>query len=546
MTEEKKISFSGQDNGVGNLIKRIQQDSKTLYTDLLKEAQKQTSSQKDQLKIIESQIKALERQNRLEKEQNQLMLERKRLSGTIGSGDYAIGISEIREQALVQRIHDSMLRDRLEGSKSSVFPEEEKSQSVAGQVFLGVMAAEITKALVGIFRQVQTSRNEFEMVSAIPGIGPGYARHLTAREEYFGASYRVRGLTGERSQAPSMSHIGMDLIESTRFEESLARAIGRSVTSMEVGGTAATAKAYSIDQQSLLQFGGLQRMGSSNLPAAKFLEDAIARGMDRSLTSDFVKNLTSLTTTMAQSGLKARDIDAAQMLLEFNKIGGPFSIRDPRSLGLISGIQGDIANPQSSFAQALSYATLREQNPAMSFLQLMIKRQEGGVSLLGGQLNALGKMGLSEEMQTFMTASTLTPSLRGNLAASQALVKGKGVFGSLYGQDVGAGFDMSFATTDKKAQELTSRIERGSAEVTDAFIEGMIPGMTTLALRFKDLMGISIESISQEFGKKMIDVLQSIDTHMPSLQSVGSMHNPSDLAKLKRGGVTPWDYFHKK
>lgn len=526
MQEERKISFGAQDTGIGSFIKKMQADTKAMFADYMKEAQKQTANAKEQLRIVEQQIKALREQNKLEQEQSRIILERRRSTGQVSDRQYTSALSQIREDGSINKYQTLVLKELLDHLKDRQPMDDQPRQgSIAGQVFTGVIGAEIVKAIANTFRQVQTSKNEFEMVSSlIPYVGAGYGRHLTAREEYFGAEYRVAGLTGQGGQTGRMSDIGMDLIESTRFEESLIRSIGRATTADEIRRTAVMMKAYSVDQGTALQYAGLQRMGGAGLSGTRILEDALKRGLDRSLTSDYLKNVIQLTTTMAQTSLTGnQEWDqnrATQMLLEFNKIGGPFAIRDPRSAGLISGIQQDIANPQSAFAQALSYAALRQTSPDKSFVDLMIERQKGGTGLLGQQLSILSQSGLSEDLLTMMMP-TIIPSLRGNLAASRQLVRGRGVLGSLAGETISA--DTDYQGIDQRAQALTSRIEQGTAEVTDAFIEGMTSGMLTLKDRFVDLMGLSFDEIADQAKKKFIDMFISIDSSMPS----GGTYYPS-------------------
>lgn len=529
MQEERKISFGAQDTGIGSFIKKMQADTKAMFADYMKEAQKQTANAKEQLRIVEQQIKALREQNKLEQEQSRIILERRRSTGQVSDRQYTSALSQIREDGSINKYQTLVLKELLDHLKGQQPDEQSPRQgSIAGQVFLGTMMAEGVRMAIRGMNTAVSSRNEFDILSAfnpwgVP-IGAPYARHLTSREEYFKAEYGVQGLTGRGGQTGRMSDIGMDLIESTRFEESLIRSIGRATTADEIRRTAVMMKAYSVDQGTALQYAGLQRMGGAGLSGTKILEDALRRGLDRSLTSDYLKNVVQLTTTMAQTSLTGnQEWDqnrATQMLLEFNKIGGPFAIRDPRSAGLISGIQQDIANPQSAFAQALSYAALRQTSPDKSFVDLMIERQKGGTGLLGQQLSILSQSGLSEDLLTMMMP-TIAPSLRGNLAASRQLVRGRGVLGSLAGETLGA--DTDYQGIDQRAQALTSRIEQGTAEVTDAFIEGMTSGMLTLKDRFVDLMGLSFDEIADQAKKKFIDMFISIDSSMPS----GGTYYPS-------------------
>ena len=63
---DNSISFKVNDVGVSSFIDKLKNKSSELTSEMIKDAQKQTSVAKEQIKLVEEKIKALERQTKLE------------------------------------------------------------------------------------------------------------------------------------------------------------------------------------------------------------------------------------------------------------------------------------------------------------------------------------------------------------------------------------------------------------------------------------------------------------------------------------------------
>jgi len=532
--QETKIPFSAQDNGISSFMKRLQADTKSLYGEIAKEAQKQTNSSKEQLKIIEAQIKALKEQNKLEQEQNRIILDRKRSSGIINDKQFSQGFGQIREDASVNKHQVSLLNQMLEEMKKNTPDDKPIKPADAKSVFGAILGAGILRDLFGLVKQSIGASSEFDLITPSASIagsligtgfgslaeaatlgqieyatigaqtgkdiggfmGAGYTRHLKERERYLSTSYRISGLTGQSSQAGSLSQFGIDMASAAQLEEHLVMARRSAVTGRDVKDVAALSKAYTVDTGSVAEYLGTSRMGTN--ANVRQIVGALAEGINRSQLGDFIKSTTSLVTMMGQTSMNPSLIGARQMVLEHNRLGGAFGIADPRSLGLISSIQSDITNPSSPFAQAMSYSILRQMNPDKGIVDLMIEQKKGGASLESGNIERIKSMFGNEDMQT-LALMNIMPSLQGNPAVARSLLRGSENV-SAGGREILAN-DVNMTELYGRATSLTTTISQGQAAVTDAFVTSMTEGISVLAVRFTNLMTKAIDdAVAKRLG----------------------------------------------
>lgn len=521
MQEEKKISFSAQDNGLSSFMKRMQQDSRQLFNDFAKEAKKQSDSSKDQLRIIEAQIKALKEQNRLEQEQSRIILDRKRASGSIGDNSFTSSLSQAKEDSRVNKMQVSVLNQMLAEMKGNQ-REPENRPMTSGHVVGAVLTAGIIRDILGGLKTMTGAGSGFDLISPAatsagtaagalagswtgylsPGLpasitqagrelgsfaGAGYTRHLMTREQHESASLRVSGLTGQSGQAGDLSQFGIDKIKGSGLEESIVRAIGRGTTAQQIKNIAAITKAYSIESGTMTGYLGLGRMGSD--VSEENIAEFFAQGIDRSRLGDAFQSVTTLMQLMGSSTLSPNRIDAMQQISEYNSLGGPFSVGDPRSAGLISTVHSNLTAPKSAFGQAMSYAAIRQMNPNMSVLELEKARQAGGSLYNRTMMEGFSGLG-NEDIATMMFARE--SGLGGNMAAAELLFKGRG--------NIAAGGNQYRSLTGdqtsdlyREAGDMTSMIDKSTAQVTNAFITGFTEGIAKLATNFTDIMTREIE-----------------------------------------------------
>lgn len=524
-----KVAFEAQDNGISSFMKKFTADSKQLYSELSKEAAKQTASQKEQLKIIEAQIKALDRQNKLEKEQNRIILDRKRSTGQISDAGYAASLAQLKDDSNVNKIQTSILKDILQESKES------KKDSGGGggpSVFNAVVLAGALRDVMGLVRQLPSAQTGLDFISPAAQItggaaggalgalvgssaagveigkmlgglsGDAYTRHIRTADSYNRSYLGYRALGGN-DISTKMGSMGFDDPTVAGAMLSSTRASG---TGRGAGGNAALMLMLSrlgfADEGSSLAAFGMQRSGggSGSINMQRGLGIAIAEGLDRAKFSDVIKTQTQLMQHFALTSTNVNSMDANRAIFEFNRMGGQFSAGDPRAMGNIMGISSGLATPGSAYGQAQNYAVLRRLNPNANPWELKTMEEQGlqTPGFLRGVMDQITSTGVSEPLQKFMLKGRF-----GNLsnAAIDTLFANKGQLGSMSEKQLSA--MMETGSIRAGAQGATSPLSRMEAEVTNAFKDGAINGVKEVAAQFKEQMDIAISQVADHYKQEM-------------------------------------------
>lgn len=528
MDQQTKIGFNAVDNGVSSFMKKIQTESKAMFADYMKEAQKQTNNSKEQLKIIEQQIKALERKTKLERDVSIIQQQRIKENATLYSMDYwkaDARLDDLRRSKSETSVVLGSLKDMLSDLKGK---EDKPSAVNAKQIFAAILSAGIVKDLFSTIRQMPGARSEFDLIPAAgsltgaglgaalglfmsPGttqvgkeiggfVGSAYTRHLLESEKYLGAALKVKGLTGQASQAGDLSTLGLDRVAGAQLEESIVNAIAKGTSAQQIKNIAALSK--SIDIGTITSFLATGRMGVN--ANEMFLNRLGDYGISRPQRGVAAQNITQLLQLMGQTTLTPNISDAASMVIQGNQIGGPFSAQDPRSIGFLSQIQSNLVNPKGAFAQAMSFKALRALNPNASIVQLLKMRQQGGPEYERAILNDIASMTGSSDFATLLYSGNFGT---GNIAADelrlrnrdkinrQARYFGPGGEEELYNEGAG----------------LTSNIAQSQAAVTNAFITSFTSGINELAVRFTDRMS---QAVDQFVETKLKKVFTGVDANI--------------------------------
>jgi hypothetical protein len=125
---EKKVEFTGIDNGLSAMISKLKVESQQLGSDMLADARKYSDSQREQVQYIEDQIKAITRRTQLEKESQLLTArgqmesaEQKYGSGSMEAGkakvDYGNAVSNANKSVELESMQVSLLRELVETTK---------------------------------------------------------------------------------------------------------------------------------------------------------------------------------------------------------------------------------------------------------------------------------------------------------------------------------------------------------------------------------------------------------------------------------------------
>lgn len=532
MAEEKKVSFSAKDDGVSSFMNKVRQDSKRMFDEQLSNAKKLTSETKDQIKFLKDYIEQLKIKSKLEKES---------VRGTFASGRGAAygnifyknteqGRAGFESAARTAGIHESAqvgtLKEMLNEMKKGADLTPQRKQSI----FSEILKAGLLRDFGNLVSQLPGARNGLEGVTTMAGIagagtgaligapllasaagaqigksigeffGNAMTRHLTEQSRYSGAQGRLKalGLTGG---VQDLSYLGLDLIQSAGLKERLNRSAG---VDRGIGKSAAIMKAFGIDEGTLSGYYGGARMGTDVLSTSRLLGTARSRGVRDMDMDRVIQNQTQLTSMIAQSVTNPNAPNVAKSMFEFNNIGGPFSISDPRSMGLLSAINQSITNPSSPLSQAMNYSVLRRLNPTTGVAGLLEQQQQGisNRKLTSGILQEIENMGGSEDFKILATAQRF--GLEGNIGAARKLFENRGGIGSMTDEDFK---NLSDSTLQGRAGSTVPILEKNQAEITNAFVRNMTDGLATVASKFKESMEIAATEAAKDIGEKISKVL---------------------------------------
>lgn len=541
MADEKKISFSAVDNGIKTFMSRLQQDTKAMYSEFAAEAKKQSVSQKEQLKYIQDQIKGLERINDLERQQTKIILDRQLQNKVIFQREYDEKFAKMNREFSANKLQTGMLHDMRETQQSGA-PSEEKKEKKSS-IFNDLMKVGLFRDLAALIRSVPNAATGLDLVSpalSITGSGMGalagtaleaatagqieYAtiganigkeaggflgdaitRSFRLRSEFDTSYMGFRGLTGMNPGTPGLSRMGLEDTRVAQMMVQVARAAGTPGNAgMNTTGVFGLERGFGIDNGDVLGAMGMQRSGGGSglTNIQRGLGVALAEGISRTKLGDVIRNQTALLQQFSLTKTTVSGDSANRALFEMNRMGGQFAIGDPRSIANIQSIDSDLSNPSTPFGQALNYAVLRRLNPKDDIFQLRKKQQQGlqTPGFLKGVIDDVTSMTGNETAQKLMLAGRL-PNL--NLDAVDTLFNNRDKLGSMSKDDLNKMLGMS--QIEGQGNDLTSKLMRNQAEVSNAFREKFSEGITALSIQFKDEMG----SAATEIAKILLDQVKS-------------------------------------
>ena len=619
---ERKVTFTGVDNGVSNLMSRLREDSKQLTNELIRDAQQYSNTSRDQVQYIEEQIKAIERRNRIDAQGQRLIAERQRESGAISQEQYQQQVSQIGVSQRADDLQVALLRELIETIKTTAreeiredrrdvqdqireFQRRDAKDDLAGyseeelfkiryqqqlleadeaspggrggSVLGGVLGANLINRLGGLVQQIPQAQtqldllrpaigiasaasgaaigtmadvftagqSEFQIIGAELGeqVGQFYAealmRTLTSREALNVAALRLRAITGRGGEfsgagALGLPNLGLDRIQEAELAARVANIIG---TSRGLAGRTydfqALQTGFGFDEGTVVRRFALERLGQANtaVEVARIFQIAqqqgFFRGGDQTTFIDLIRNQTALIEQFSQTATMVDPNQATRTLLEFNRIGGMFATADPRSMQLIGGINQALANPQNQFMQAANYQVLRRLDPSASLFDLM-RMQEQGLQTPGflrEVIQDVTRMGGGEDFQRLL----LSQRLQGiPLDAIDTLFRQRGRLDEISDEEL-MGVVGDVGAIRRRAAENVTRLTRDRAEITNAFIDGSIEGVTTVAQKFGDEIDRALQSAAERFDQEMENIVAKFGEGME--QSLATGTDPSGIGK---------------
>jgi len=521
---DKRIGFSGVDTGVSSMMAKLRESSKQLGSEMIADARKYSQQSKGQLSFLEDQIKAIEKRNSLEKE-SQTLQARQSLSGK----DLSTQIQKINLSSSQDDMQTKILRELIDTIKltskeeiaedrkgvekqvrlfdrdpsefgaedqlklsyqKELLSPQKKAGGVMGGVFMGTLMANALSQALGNIGQVAGARDEEQAVtsllSSIPFIGGAlgatYGRSREEQLSYSLASSSYRGLTGRNaSTLGQYSQFGYSGTEAFGMIDGLSRSAGTS--NIDNIGAVASMRAFSLDQSEVenrMRIGRFSEGGQKDfLNQMTRILKASGLEEDRALFAELLRNQGQLVEQFSQSSEVVNQSLATGAIMAFDKVGGGFSMSDPRSTQRISQIQQSLANPNNDLMKAENIGILRSLKPEAGVFDIM-KMQEQGLQTSGFIQGVLGNISERYGGNDQYAMLALKDRLGLSYSATEKLYQNRQAImsGTMSSDQIEA---MSREGVVDEAKKSTAELDVSAAKISDAFVKGAGAGMLEVA-----------------------------------------------------------------
>ncbi|MBC7948983.1 MAG: hypothetical protein H7Y42_13950 [Chitinophagaceae bacterium] len=383
-------------------------------------------------------------------------------------------------------------------------------ESVRGGLFNDIIRAENFNRFLDFGSRAAQSQNGFDMISsAIAAIPQGIAtisdgiplaggiakvgaklaeaagqyleRKAIAGQAYYKEAFRYNAVTGiDPTTSTDMNRVGVSATSFLGARTDYVRRRGYSSESNETARDAIYAeKGFGVDQGTSSTLVELQRSSrENNRDLAGLIGAVIERGQgnifkggDNTFLNEFLGKFATLQKELLKSQSSVPTGTTMDILSRFNKLGGEFDMRDPRSMGNINAIQQGLANPSSDNMKAMAYRILSQQNPNMGIFDLNEEMSKGlgSPGYLKGVLSMVSQIGGNDQTQMMNLGGAfkgLSPSaVRRLFQNKESLISGNISIDELQSR---------FPTDFKgKAESNTTLIERNNADIETQLLNGV-------------------------------------------------------------------------
>ena len=173
MEENKKVSFSAQDNGLTAFMQKVRDQSKRMFDEQLAGAKKLSGEFRDQLKFMGDYIKQLELRNRIEREGRRAELEHKmRYGGEKQREEAFSGLEALKSEGRQQGLQTSLLKEMLNEMKASPENVPVRRQSIFNEVLKAGLARDIAE-IIGRIPSARTGLEGISGASHLVGTSTG-------------------------------------------------------------------------------------------------------------------------------------------------------------------------------------------------------------------------------------------------------------------------------------------------------------------------------------------------------------------------------------
>lgn len=475
---------------------------------------------KDELRTLQEQEKQSKLQTSLTKEAIQGAREAAREQVTaIRSGDKTLA-DVYREVGSTPSEEEKLSLKLIEEQLAQDKKEKDKTGGKGGGILSSLLAVDNINKVFSVATQFTQTQNGFDLiqpasnlagriiggalggligslaggVGAVGGaavgasIGGGFGdalgafeqREAMTKEDYFKARNRYRGITGSGMDSmPDMANIGISATDFYRLSGEYSRKRGYADSTGKSAMDAIYAeKGLGVDQSTSGILIELQRSAKdNNKDLAALIGGVLEKGQgslfkngDTTFLNEFLGKFSSLQKELLKNSTNVASGLTMDVLKQFNGMGGMFDARDPRSMGIISSINGALSNPNSDNMKALAFGVLRDQNPNAGIFDLREQMQKGlgSPAYLKGMLQMVDRMGGDDQMKM----NNLAGMFQGvPLAAIRTLFQNRKGLKS-FSTDELKGIGITEDVMKGKAEMNTTDIEKNQAQITNGILGG--------------------------------------------------------------------------
>lgn len=490
------------------------------------------------------QLKTLREQERLQQLQTKLLHDN--IDTIRATSDREINNTQKTSKDLADELSNDNLSDSERLAKelalSTKQSDERKEKDSSPSIMGALMSMDNLKSLMGSVSGFAGTQNGFDMVQpgskgvgnivgsilggivgafaggvgALAGAGIGgqigsmfgdtigqfEQRRLLASQEFLGSRNKYEATTqSSLTDIPNLSAMGVsagDYINVLREiaintgNAAMAATNTKDVIEMEKG----LGVGKEVSSQMIQYFRGSNKdIGNLVQGIMTKGKSSMFQGGDYTFLNEFLQKFNTLHNELRNTSEKVATGTTFDILDTFNKIGGQYSSRDPRSQSLISSLNGSLVNPGSSSLQAMSFLALRKDNPNMSYAQLMEEKQKGlaSPSYLKSMLALVDQYGGDRSAKI----ANLTSLTGGNFAAARRLYDGKGNVHRMSIEEVENNYTGDF---QKAAESKTTVIESNMASIKNGLLSTWGDGVDAMVDSFSSAMTQALNGAVIQIG----------------------------------------------
>lgn len=590
MAEEKRFEFKGVDNGLSSMMGKLRQDSKSLASGLIQDAQQYSKSVKQQNDYISEQIKLIERRNRIDKESKILQASsvRDRESqhkdfGVRGGADdkFKQAVDNINKGSKEDEMQVRLLREIVDTIKITAREEiredrKDVEKSLAGEKsFFGFFSKgeKLTpeeqlkrdeqrrlleeeketkskggRGLVSQSANALMSATSLATFATVGGIIAKLVHEGSQLQEQGGRLRARTGIDYESSDLGIATGMGVKSADFAGYAFDVSRNRGKRTSINEAYQLMATEKGFGMDfgeTGSLVKMNRFAGGGSTSRDIQDFIkiskDSGLFKGGDFSDISDRLDILAQLTKDQT-SVLETGDLQTnSQIMAAFTKVGGSFGDKETQGQR-ISTMSQALANPNNDFKQAFIYSVLKGIKPDASMFELG-EMQEKGLAqpgFLSGVMGKLGGMGGSQSSKMISMMKMFGLSHAQARALFNAQQESPDIFSSIGSESDLNNIYKKYGDVGVtgRAENATGTINKMMANLNDVAAQGGAAGMDWMEDTFNAFLGPD-GSFSKGFEKLSGDMVmvfeKSMNKVVETIQSKIMGDSPSRMTTFGAG-----------